>query len=96
LLGTKEEWEVFYSCAKTFLLRDAKKFSALEGIYKRYSYFAGWFLKKIEGYLFFYGSVPAEENHSSMAAHLDLGASWSIVEQVSKLLERQKHLTSKR
>ncbi len=42
------------------------------------------------------GSVPAKQNHSSVAAHLGLGASWSIMEQVSKLLERQKHLISKR
>jgi hypothetical protein len=45
LLGTKEEWELSYSSAKTFLLHDAKKFSTLEGIYKKSSYFAGWFLK---------------------------------------------------
>jgi hypothetical protein len=31
-----------------------------------------------------------------VAAHLGLGASWSIVQHVTKLLERQKHLTPKR
>jgi hypothetical protein len=31
-----------------------------------------------------------------VAAHLDVGASWSIMEQVSKLLSRQTHLSSKR
>jgi hypothetical protein len=60
LLGTKEEWELSYSSAKTFLLHDAEKFSALEGIYKNSSYFAGWFLKTIESNLFLHGSVPAK------------------------------------
>jgi hypothetical protein len=96
LFGTKEEWDLSYSSAKTFLLHDAEKFSALEGIYKNFSYFIGWFLKTIEGNLFLHGSVPAEQNHSSVAANLGLGASWSIVQHVTKLLERQKHLTSKR
>jgi hypothetical protein len=31
-----------------------------------------------------------------VAAHLGSGASWSVVEHVSKLLDRLKHLTSKR
>jgi hypothetical protein len=96
LLGTKEESELSYSSAKTFLLHDAEKFSALEGIYKNSSYFAGWFLKTVEGNLFLHGYVPAKQNHSSVAAHLGPGASWSVVEHVSKLMDRQKHLTSKR
>jgi hypothetical protein len=96
LLGSKDEWEMSYSSAKTFLLNDAEKFSALEEIYLNPSHYAGWFLKKIEGNLFLNGSVPAEQNHSSVSAHLGAGASWSVVEQVSKLLTRQTHLTTKR
>jgi hypothetical protein len=96
LLGSKEEWEHAYSSAKTHLLSDAEKFSSLEEIYNNPSHYAGWFLKKIEGNLFLNGSVPAEQNHSSVAAHLGSGASWSVVEQVSKLLSRQTHLSSKR
>ena len=34
--------------------------------------------------------------HQIHEVSMGLGASWSVVEQVSKLLERQKHLTSKR
>ena len=78
------------------LLHDAERFSALEQIYNKPSHFAGWFLKKIEGNLLLHGSVPAEQNHSSVAAHLGFGASWSVVEQVSKLLECQKHNTERR
>jgi hypothetical protein len=50
LLGINEEWELLYSSAKTFLFHDAKKFSALEAIYKNPSYFAGWFLKTIKSF----------------------------------------------
>jgi hypothetical protein len=96
LLGTKEKWELSYSSAKTFLLHDAEKFSALEGIYKNSSYFSSWFLKKIKGNLFLHGSVPAEQNQFSVAAHLGSGASWSVAEHGSKFLDHQKHLTSKR
>jgi hypothetical protein len=86
LLGSKSEWELPYTSAKQHLLHDAEKFSALEQIYNNPSHFAGWFLKKIEGNLLLHGSVPAEQNHSSVAAHLGAGASWSIAEQVEKLL----------
>jgi hypothetical protein len=96
LLGTKDEWEVSYSSAKTHLLNDAEKFSALEEIYQDPSHYAGWFLKEIEGNVFLNGSVPAKQNHSSVAAHLGAGGSWSIVEQVFKLLSPQTHLSSKR
>ena len=96
LLGSREEWELSYVSAKKHLLHDAEKFSTLEGIYSDPSHFAGWFLKNIEGNLFLNGSVPAEQNHASVSAHLGAGASWSVVEQVSKLMSRQTHLTSKR
>jgi hypothetical protein len=85
-LGSKEEWELSYTSAKTHFLCDAKKFSSLEEIYNNPSHYAGWFLKKIEGNLLLNGSIPAEQNHLSVAAHLGAGASWSVVEQVFKLL----------
>ena len=96
LLGSKEEWELSFQTAKTFLLQDAEKFAALERIYNNPSLFAGWYLRKIVGNLFLNGSAPAEQNHSSVVAHLGAGASWSVVEHVSKLLERQTVLTNKR
>jgi hypothetical protein len=68
----------------------------LEKIYGNPSHFAGWYLKTIEGSLLINGSVHAEQNHSSMAAHLGAGASWSIVEKVTKFLLWQTHLTAKR
>jgi hypothetical protein len=96
LSGSKEEWDLSYSSAKSFLLHDAEKLSALEKIHKNPTHFVGWFLKTTECTIFLHGSVPADQNHSSVAAHLGSGASWSVVEQVSKLLDRQRHLTKKR
>jgi hypothetical protein len=96
LMGTKEQWENSFTSAKKHLLHDADKFSLLEKIYKDPSHYAGWFLKNIEGNLDLHGSVPAEQNHSSVAAHLGRGGSWSVAEQVTKLLDRQTHLTTKR
>jgi hypothetical protein len=96
LLGTKEEWDLSYASAKSFLLHDAKKFSALERFHKNPFHFAGWSLKTIEGNLFLHGSVPVEQNHSSVAAHLGSGASLSVCAQISKLLDCQTHLTTKK
>jgi hypothetical protein len=96
LLGSKEEWELLYTTAKTFLLHDAEKFAALEHIYNNPSLFAGWYLRTIEGNLFLNTSAPAEQNHSSVTAHLGTAAILSVVEQVERLLARQTHLTAKR
>jgi hypothetical protein len=96
LIGSRKEWEEGYSSAKKHLLHDADKFSSLDQIYNDPSHYAGWFLRKIEGNLFLNGSVPAEQNHSSVSAHLGAGGTWSVAEQLKKLLERQTHLTTKR
>jgi hypothetical protein len=83
LLGSRDEWELAFSDAKLVLLNDAEKYSALEQIYQDPSHYAGWSLKKIVDNLFLNGSVPAEQNHSSIATHLGANASWSVVEQVT-------------
>jgi hypothetical protein len=93
LMGSKEEWLHSYHSAKKHLLHDAEKYSALEDIYNNHTHFAGWYLRKIEGNLHLNGSVPAEQNHASVAAHLGSGASWSVVEHVVMLHKRQVHLT---
>jgi hypothetical protein len=72
------------------LLADPAKFSALQEIYENSSYYAGWYLREVEGNLSSVGSTPAEQNHSSVCAHLGDGATWQIAEQVSKLLRRQQ------
>jgi hypothetical protein len=95
-LGSKEDWEDSYTSAKQHLLGNAEKFLALEQIYKDPSHYAGWFLKNIEGNLLLNGSIPADQNHFSDAAHLGRGGSWSVAEHVTKLLECQTHLSTKR
>jgi hypothetical protein len=42
------------------------------------------------------GSVPAEQNHASVVAHLGDGASWEISQQITHLMNRQKELTKQR
>jgi hypothetical protein len=79
LLGSKSEWDLLYTSAKQHLLHDAEKFLSLEQICSNPSHFAGWFLKKIEDNLLLHGSVPAEQSHSSVAAHIGAGASWSAM-----------------
>ncbi len=37
------------------------------------------------------GSVPAEQNHSSVVSHLGKGAMWDIWEQLKKLCQRYQH-----
>jgi hypothetical protein len=97
LLGSKEEWEHSYTSAKKHLLADAGKLCVLQQIYDEPSHYAGWFLKNIEeNLLLLNGSVPAEQNHSSVAAHLGRGGSWSVAEQVTKLLKCQTRISTKR
>lgn len=52
LKGTKSEWEQAYSDASDILLGDASKFSRLEEIYNNPGYYAGWYVRKVEGNLF--------------------------------------------
>jgi hydrogenase maturation factor len=39
------------------------------------------------------GSAPAEQNHSSVVAHLGKGANWGVAEHLSHMLQRKIHLT---
>ena len=36
------------------------------------------------------GSVPAEQNHSSIISYFGDGASWTIMEHIHRLLQRQQ------
>jgi hypothetical protein len=38
------------------------------------------------------GLAPAEQNHSSVIAHLVKGANWGVAEHLSHMLQRQTHL----
>jgi hypothetical protein len=41
-------------------------------------------------------SVPAEQNHVSVVAHLGKGANWGVAKHLSHMLKRQIHLTKLR
>ena len=66
-------------------------------IYNNPGYYAGYVLRNIEGNRVFRGSVPAEQNHSSVIAYLGEGGNWSIMEHMQKLRTRQQdHVKKKR
>lgn len=96
LMGTKHEWEFAYEECKLLLSEDAQKMSSLQEIYSNPKYFAGWYLRQMEENLNVNGSVPAEQNHSSISSHLGKGASWCIAEHIKNLIVRQRNLTTQR
>jgi hypothetical protein len=61
---------------------DPIKANCIKKIFSNPQYKVGYFLRTIEGNLKIIGSVPAEQNHSSVAAYLGKGANWSILEHV--------------
>ena len=93
LKGTEEEWHQDYHDASDILLGDAKKHSFLDQIYANPQYYAWWHLRRIEGNLNQNGSVPAEQNHSSITARLGKGACWSLVKHVERLISRQQEMS---
>lgn len=96
LLGSKADWEHGYSKSLLLLAKDAEKMMLLQQIYSNPKYYAGWYLRLMEENLFLNGSVPAEQNHSSITAHLGKGASWGIAEHIKHLIVRQRDLTTQR
>jgi hypothetical protein len=94
LLGSKKEWEISYVAAKQHLEGDSNKVSLLNSIHDNPKYYAAWYLWTIQGNLMLNGLVPAEQNHSSVVAHLGKGANWGVAEHLSHMLKRQIHLTN--
>jgi hypothetical protein len=92
----RDEWEQAYQQASIILRDNAEKHSYVSDIHDNPKYYSAWYLSSVEGNLKMNGSVPAEQNHSSIIAHLGNGASWSITEHTNNLIRRQVHLTSKR
>jgi len=60
----------------------------LDDVYNNPQYYSGYYLRSITCNLRFRGSVPAEQNHSSIIRFLGESASYTITEQIVKLLER--------
>ena len=91
LSDTKQQWDKAYGDALDFVIIDLQKRETLYAIYDNPSYYAGYYLKSIEGNLGILGSVSAEQNHSSNVAHLRKGAFWSITEQISNLMNKHQY-----
>ena len=89
---TKEQWDICYNKALKVIEADPRVVEKLVHIGQSESYYAGYYLKNIEGNLGLRGSSPVESNHSSNVAHLGKGASWSISEHIAHLFNRQQHL----
>jgi hypothetical protein len=101
LCGTEREWEHAHQIISASLSTNAERKTKLDLIYKDPDYYAGWWLRNQEGNLELRGSVPAEQNHASIRAHLGRGAigrgaMWSVPEHARRLMDRQSGLTTKR
>jgi hypothetical protein len=93
---TETEYTNAFEAALEIVRYEPSKRSLLESIYENYQYYAGYFLSNVLGNLGLLGSVPAEQNHASIVAHLGEGASWEIAQQITQLMNRQKELTKQR
>ena len=87
---SREEYEVGYVGAREVIVEDPAMCSKLDVFYHQPERYAGYFLRGLDENLGLKGDVAAEQNHSSVCAHLGEGATWQIAEQVSKLLRRQQ------
>ena len=97
LVGSKQESAHAFAECSDILCGDANLLNKLIDIYNNPSYYAGWWLSKnIEGNLNLKGSVPAEQNHSSITSRLGKGARWQLPEQVKQLIHRQRSMTAER
>ena len=94
--GDEDAWHRAYRTAKTILRNDPDAVAYLDKIHQDPSYYSAWKLKQVESNLYLRGSAPAEQNHSSLQAHLKDGGSFAIVKQIERLMKRQIHLNEKR
>jgi hypothetical protein len=93
---TESEYTNAYEAALALVVYEPSKRSYLESIYENYEYYGGFFLLNTLGNLGLLGSVPAEQNHASIVAHLGEGGSWEIAQHIQHLMNRQKELTKQR
>jgi hypothetical protein len=93
---TETEYTNAYEAALAVVRYEPSKRSYLESIYNDHEYYGGFFLLHTSGNLGLLGSCPAEQNHSSIVAHLGEGASWEIAAHIQHLMNRQKELTKQR
>lgn len=88
----QEEFETANKAASDMLSGNPRLQEALNKVYQNPSYYTKWHLMITEGTFGFSGSVPAEQNHASIVAHLGRGGNLCIAEHIKLLVERQLHL----
>jgi hypothetical protein len=81
---------------RTVLSDDPEKCSKLDDIHDNPSYYSGHILNDMEGSLGKKGDSHAEQNHSSIVAHMGKGGTLNLAEQVCALLNRHKSNTLRR
>jgi hypothetical protein len=94
VVGNKKQWEYAFHQISITVRSDSNKTSYLLKVYNNPEYYAGWWLRNQEGHLNLLGSVPAEQNHASIKAHLGDGAMWYVADHARRLMERQSRLTT--
>ena len=92
MTSDEDGWHLCYENAMRGLQSYPEKAAALTKIHSNPQYFSSWKVKQIPGNLFCKASTSAEQNHSSVVAHLGKGANLSIAEHINALTERQVHL----
>ena len=89
--STLEKWDMAYHFAKVILRPYPKKLELLDKIHSKPGYYSSFYSRVIEGNLRLLGSVPAEQNHGSVVAHLGKGAIWDIWEQLKTICQGHQH-----
>ena len=89
--STEKEWSSAYSEARLRITIMPLQLELLDTIYINPKYYSGYYIPTLFCNLKCLGSVTAEQNHASNVIFLGKGASWSLAEQISHLMERQQH-----
>ena len=90
---TVAEWEFASESARKVLADNPEKCLKLNAIHSNPSYYSGHILSEMEGLLGKQGDSHAEQNHSSIVAHLGKGGILNLAKQVCSHLNRHKSNT---
>ena len=81
----ESDWKTFYHNAVELVQHEPRAFGDLEEIYNNPSYYSSWYIRSMHENLELNGSVPAEQNHASICAHICNGRNFAICEHINKL-----------
>jgi hypothetical protein len=92
----KDQWERNYRHARLVLQNDPEKVSALDKIYEKPAYYAGYHIASIPGNFGIIGSTPAEQNHASIQASFNGTTIMEFHDQMKMHFERQQKIIRER